>query len=105
MQDALANKGARGGLLRKQEVLGLLKTKPHSIDDLVAATSMNNKNISSQLCYLKKDGVKIAINSEGKRFIEDYEYPEDDSSDESDSLEDEVNDDSSDESDSLEDED
>ncbi len=59
---------------RKKEVLNLLKQKPISIYDMSRSLDITNKNISSQLCYLKKDGYKIATNSDGLKFIEDYDY-------------------------------
>jgi predicted Rossmann fold nucleotide-binding protein DprA/Smf involved in DNA uptake len=68
---------------RKQEVLDLLKKNPISIYDMSVELDITNKNVSSQLCYLKKDGYLICTNSSGCKFLEDYDY---DSNDEDDSL-------------------
>lgn len=74
---------------RKQEVLDLLKENPISIYDMSVKLDITNKNVSSQLCYLKKDGYLICTNSSGCKFLEDYDYDsndEDDSLDENESL-------------------
>ena len=63
---------------RKQEVLDLLKLSPISIYDMSIKLDITNKNVSSQLCYLKKDGHLICTNSSGKKFLEDYDYDEED---------------------------
>ena len=59
---------------RKQEVLELLKKNPISIYDMSVELDITNKNVSSQLCYLKKDGYLICTNSSGCKFLEDYDY-------------------------------
>lgn len=74
---------------RKQEVLELLKKNPISIYDMSVELDITNKNVSSQLCYLKKDGYLICTNSSGCKFLEDYDYNsnnEDDSLDEDELL-------------------
>lgn len=68
---------------RKQEVLELLMSRPISIYDMSIELDITNKNVSSQLCYLKKDGHLICTNSSGCKFLEDYDYK---SNNESDSL-------------------
>lgn len=63
---------------RKQEVLDLLKKNPISIYDMSVELDITNKNVSSQLCYLKKDGYLICTNSSGCKFLEDYDYDSND---------------------------
>ena len=59
---------------RKEEVLSILKTKPTEIYDIAEELGISNKNVSSQLCYLKSDGHLIATNAKGQKFLEDYDY-------------------------------
>ena len=68
----------RSGEGRKEEVLALLQERPMAIQDMADALGISNKNVSSQLCYLKKDGVRIATNADGQKHIEGFEYPADD---------------------------
>ena len=35
---------------------------------------IKTQNISSQLTYLRKDGYKIGTNSNGEKFLENYDY-------------------------------
>jgi DNA-binding transcriptional ArsR family regulator len=58
--------------LRKYEVLALLKKHGKmTVSQLAAAIGIDNRNISSQLTYLRKqDGINIATDSKGYKFIE-----------------------------------
>ena len=47
------------GIKRKDEVLALIENEPMSIDAIAEKLSINKKNISSQLSYLRKDGYQI----------------------------------------------
>lgn len=75
--DSIKNRTSK----RKQEVLNLLQTKPISIFDMSVKLDITNKNVSSQLCYLKKDGYLICTNSQGQKFFEDYDYSKKDEDD------------------------
>lgn len=68
LQEKLSRKRGDG---RKQEVLALLQNGPISIFDMAEQLGITNKNVSSQLCYLKKDGYAIATNSKGEKFLEE----------------------------------
>ena len=59
---------------RKEEVLAILKREPMTIYDISEELGISNKNVSSQLCYLKKDGIQIASDPEGRKFLWDYDY-------------------------------
>ena len=59
---------------RKTEVLELLKKAPMSILELSNVINIKTQNVSSQLTYLRKDGVKIGTNSNGQKFLENHEY-------------------------------
>ena len=54
---------------RKKQVKELLK-QPLSIEEIASKLGITNKNVSSILCALKKEGNKIATNSQGKKFFE-----------------------------------
>jgi len=57
---------------RKEEVLRILKEEGKiSIVDISKRLNISAKNVSSQLCYLKKEGIKIGTSSDGKKFIEE----------------------------------
>jgi biotin operon repressor len=73
LEDRLSRKRTDG---RKEEVLALLQTKPMSILEMSEALDISNKNISSQLCYLKKDGHRIATNADGQKHLEGFDYSE-----------------------------
>lgn len=70
--DALAaTKGKRPkGPGRKEQVLRILKASPTTICDLARSLSCTNKNISSQLTYLRRDGLLFGKNSAGQIYIE-----------------------------------
>ena len=44
---------------RKEQVLNCLRTGINSIDKIAESLGINNKNVSSQLSYLRKDGHMI----------------------------------------------
>lgn len=57
---------------RKEEVLKILREEGKiSILEISKKLNISVKNVSSQLCYLKKDGVKIGTSSDGRKFIEE----------------------------------
>ena len=55
---------------RKKQVKELLNKQPLSIEEIADKLGITNKNVSSILCALKKEGNKIATNSQGKKFFE-----------------------------------
>lgn len=57
---------------RKEEVLNILRSEGKiSILEISRKLNISVKNVSSQLCYLKKDGIKIGTSSDGRKFIEE----------------------------------
>jgi len=57
---------------RKQEVLDILKRGKHVMVKTIAAElGITDRNVSSQLSYLRADGYKIATDSRGYKFLED----------------------------------
>ena len=62
-------KGEEGG--RKEELIELLNIEGRlSIKDIGSRMGISAKNVSSLLMYLKKDGVRICTDCEGRKFIE-----------------------------------
>lgn len=62
-------RGEEGG--RKEELIELLNIEGRlSIKDISSRMGISAKNVSSLLMYLKKDGVRICTDCEGKKFIE-----------------------------------
>lgn len=56
---------------RKQEVLDLLLTGKHyKIPDLAKILGISDRNVSSQLSYLRADGKAIATDARGYKFLE-----------------------------------
>lgn len=56
---------------RKSEVLELLQEKKRiTIKEIAEALGITDKNVSSQLSYLRKDGWSIGTDSKGRKFIE-----------------------------------
>jgi DeoR/GlpR family transcriptional regulator of sugar metabolism len=56
---------------RKDEVLSLIREKGRiTIKELAAAIGISERNISSQLSYLRKDGLKFGKNSKGAIYEE-----------------------------------
>lgn len=56
---------------RKEQVLALLQEKGHvSIPDIAKSLQITDRNVSSQLSYLRKDGWRIATDSRGYKFLE-----------------------------------
>ena len=59
---------------RKDEVLEImLEGGSFSVGELAKLVGISDKNISSQLSYLRKDGYKIATRSNGKKYLEEKE--------------------------------
>ena len=56
---------------RKEELEGLLKEDGRlNIKEIGEKMGISAKNVSSLLMYLKKDGVRICTDCEGRKFIE-----------------------------------
>ena len=56
---------------RKEQVRQLLEEHGRlSIREMAEILGTSDKNISSQLSYLRKMGIKIATSCDGKKFIE-----------------------------------
>jgi len=56
---------------RKDEVLAILMTGKHvSVSQIAKIVGINERNVSSQLSYLRKDGKRIATDSRGLKFLE-----------------------------------
>ena len=56
---------------RKEEVMQILKDKGHiSVADIAVLVGINERNVSSQLTYLRRDGINIGTDSKGRKFIE-----------------------------------
>ena len=55
---------------RKDEVLACFAGGKHiSVSAIAKIVGINERNVSSQLTYLRKDGVNIATDSKGFKFI------------------------------------
>ncbi len=62
-------RGEEGG--RKEELVELLSSVGRlSIKEISGKMGISAKNVSSLLMYLKKDGVRICTDCEGRKFIE-----------------------------------
>jgi len=56
---------------RKDEVLAILKQHGHvSVGFIARQVGINERNVSSQLTYLRRDGYRIATDSKGLKFLE-----------------------------------
>lgn len=56
---------------RKDEVLEILQEGgSFGVNELSKLVGISDKNISSQLSYLRKDGYKIGTRSNGKKYLE-----------------------------------
>ena len=55
---------------RKDEVLALLKAGRVTVAEMAKKIGISERNISSQLSYLRKDGILIGTDSKGRKFIE-----------------------------------
>lgn len=66
LQEQLLTK--KGG--RKDEVLKIIQEMgPIHIKDIAKQIGITNKNVSSQLTYLKSDNIDICTDSKGRKFI------------------------------------
>lgn len=62
-------RGEEGG--RKEELIDLLNKEGRlNIKEIGGKMGISAKNVSSLLMYLKKDGVRICTDCEGRKFIE-----------------------------------
>ena len=57
--DNLTHKLETKGSGRKEQVLKLIQEGYNTITDIADEIGINNKNVSSQLTYLRKEGYKI----------------------------------------------
>jgi len=56
---------------RKEQVLEILKRgKPVRVPDIAKEVGISDRNVSSQLTYLRKDGHQIATDSRGFKFLQ-----------------------------------
>jgi biotin operon repressor len=55
---------------RKDEVLALLKAGRVTVAEIAKKIGISDRNVSSQLSYLRKDGIAIGTDSKGRKFIE-----------------------------------
>ena len=57
---------------RKDEVLEILNEGgSYGVGELAKMVGISDKNVSSQLSYLRKDGYKIGTRSNGKKYLEE----------------------------------
>lgn len=72
LRDKSKQSSRKGKVLRKYEVLELLKKNGKmTVSEIAAQVGIDNRNVSSQLTYLRKqDGINIATDSRGYKFIE-----------------------------------
>lgn len=57
---------------RKEEVHDCLVANGKiSVGDIAVKVGISARNVSSQLSYLRRDGVNIATDSKGRKFIEE----------------------------------
>lgn len=62
-------RGEEGG--RKEELIDLLNREGRlNIKEIGGKMGISAKNVSSLLMYLKKDGVRVCTDCEGRKFIE-----------------------------------
>ena len=62
-------KGIKKG--RREQVKEILvKEKRISVGDIGKRLGMSCRNVSSYLCYLRKEGLNIGTDSKGRKFIE-----------------------------------
>lgn len=55
---------------RKSEVLEILRNNDFvTINEIAKQLNISNKNVSSQLSYLRADGFEICTNRNGKKFL------------------------------------
>ena len=62
-------KGIKKGR-REQVKEVLIKEKRISVGDIGKRLGMSCRNVSSYLCYLRKEGLNIGTDSKGRKFIE-----------------------------------
>lgn len=76
LEEQIAKMKNSKDLGRKGEVLAMLQTGRFTIAELSAALNISDKNVSSQLSYLRKDGWLIGTDSKKRKFIEEPEVDE-----------------------------
>ena len=68
-EEVAKTKAAAGG--RKLQVLDILRKEGHiTVDKIAERIGISARNVSSQMTYLRKDGIAIATDSLGRKFIE-----------------------------------
>lgn len=66
--ESVASDAAPG---RKAQVLAILKRRGHvSIPEIARELGISDRNVSSQLTYLRRDGYGIGTDSKGRKFLE-----------------------------------
>lgn len=56
---------------RKDEVLAILQRGKHvTVSQIAKEVNISERNVSSQMSYLRKDGWNIATDSRGAKFLE-----------------------------------
>lgn len=57
---------------RKEEVLEVLELKGKvTVGEISKIVGISARNVSSQLSYLRRDGINIGTDSKGRKFIEE----------------------------------
>lgn len=70
-KQALASKVMEAKPGRKSEVLDYLQKHGHvRVSSIAAALGISERNVSSQMTYLRKEGHSIATDSRGYKFLE-----------------------------------
>lgn len=70
LEDKFAKKAKLKKVGRKDQVLAILKAnKRVSIKDIAEQVGITSQNVSSQLCYLKADGLEILTDSKGRKML------------------------------------
>jgi biotin operon repressor len=71
--EMLKVKAAKGRSFgKKYMVLEVLSEGPKSILEIGEALDVSSKNVSSQLCYLKKEGFGIITDEGGRKVVTKY---------------------------------
>jgi len=73
-REELVKKVGEKGEGRKEQVVNLIRTNGRiSIKDIGEAIGISERNVSSQLSYLRKDGLKFGKDSKGRIYEEKEE--------------------------------
>ena len=77
-QDEEFNKMKQQSGGRKLQVLNILKKGKTTVQKIADELHISARNVSSQMTYLRKDGIAIATDSLGQKFIEPDDVKPDD---------------------------